>query len=764
MLNGLRMSGWVLVSSLTVLAGCGGGGGDSASTPAFNPDNTVVLGAIVSGVDNPSVGGATPFSVKCSGGQGTLSYAWDFGDGTTATSGAKVTHAYADMGRYTVSVSCTDKNARSRSSSLDVSVIKAVTGGSFPQKCTGTGSAGWCASSPLLTSISLRGLRVVDPNTIWVLGSDGRLLLTTDAGSNWSRLSLNFADGDADLRAIAPVDANSVWAVNGAGRLIYIANSATDGLGATLFYPFAAKTAQSLRAVGVVDAKTVWAVGANGVIVRTDDAGQTWTTQAANTSQTLNGLAIIDTHTAYAVGDNGTIVKTVDGGAHWVPQSSGTTQALLDIAMQTDKTGVVVGAAGTVLQTIDAGNTWTARNSGTTQNLTAVSKLGTAQFVAVGTGVTDASADSAIIASADGGASWALQSSGVSQPLRTVAALGSAFWVMGDAGTFLSNVNAGKWEDQHFATGNFAAFAAQDAYSQWVFGRDGTLFKTTDGGATWAMHKTVVSGVTSLVVADSVRAWATDTFGTVYATSDGGQSWTVLRSDLSHPLLAFAVTGMGNSVQTLWGVGTDAAAAVDKGYFVKSVDGGKSWTSTHLPGQSLTGLAVVDDTHAWAIGTTTILGQTVGAIYLTADGGVTWSAVTWNNNSAQTPSAIIALDGATAWVTTYDPTGHAKSQLISVAQVNGFISASALNLPTTQRLSAISFDSADQLAWIVGYDPAGVAQSAIYQVDLNGTNPSFSAQPSGTTQALLGVQVLDKNTVFSLTGTALLKTTTAGSQ
>ncbi len=55
------------------------------------------------------------------GGQGNLTYAWDFGDGNSSTSVAP-THAYASEGTYTVSLTITDENNDTASSSKDVTV------------------------------------------------------------------------------------------------------------------------------------------------------------------------------------------------------------------------------------------------------------------------------------------------------------------------------------------------------------------------------------------------------------------------------------------------------------------------------------------------------------------------------------------------------------------------------------------------------------------------------------------------------------------
>jgi PKD repeat protein len=57
-----------------------------------------------------------------SGDQGTLSYSWNFGDGTPAANGQSVSHAYADNAVYTVTLTVTDKNGGVGNDTLQVTV------------------------------------------------------------------------------------------------------------------------------------------------------------------------------------------------------------------------------------------------------------------------------------------------------------------------------------------------------------------------------------------------------------------------------------------------------------------------------------------------------------------------------------------------------------------------------------------------------------------------------------------------------------------
>ncbi|HEY3324998.1 MAG TPA: PKD domain-containing protein [Planctomycetota bacterium] len=69
----------------------------------------------------PAIGAAVQFT--CAASDSTaVSFAWDFGDGTTDTSGPTVTHTYASKGTYTVTVTASNANGKSDAESLTVTV------------------------------------------------------------------------------------------------------------------------------------------------------------------------------------------------------------------------------------------------------------------------------------------------------------------------------------------------------------------------------------------------------------------------------------------------------------------------------------------------------------------------------------------------------------------------------------------------------------------------------------------------------------------
>jgi len=90
----------------------------------------------------------------------------------------------------------------------------------------------------------------------------------------------------------------------------------------------------------------------------------------------LNGAYLLDSGVGVVVGDAGTIVKTTNAGMTWSPLPSGTTNALYDVYFFDGTQGVAVGEQGLIRRTTD-GWSWLAnRCSGVKDGLRSVSFSG----------------------------------------------------------------------------------------------------------------------------------------------------------------------------------------------------------------------------------------------------------------------------------------------------------------------------------------------------------------------------------------------------
>lgn len=242
------------------------------------------------------------------------------------------------------------------------------------------------------TTKALSAVSAADSSHAFAVGNGGIVLATSDRGRTWQPQASGTMNHLLDVQALSPSDALAVGAF---GTLL----STTDGgsmwvkraLKWSSLIPKVIKdtgpVAPNLNSVFFVSPAQGWIVGEFGLILHTDDGGETWSAQRAGSNlPQLVAVRFRDTLDGLAVGQTGVALRTADGGAHWTPIKTGTKQGLYGISLE-GRHGVVVGS-GVVLLTDDGGLTWREMKSiPGTMVLSSVTTVGE-DAIAVGPGPT----------------------------------------------------------------------------------------------------------------------------------------------------------------------------------------------------------------------------------------------------------------------------------------------------------------------------------------------------------------------------------------
>lgn len=168
---------------------------------------------------------------------------------------------------------------------------------------------------------TLYDLCYLDPNTVVIVGT-GIILKTTNAGETWDTLNA----GIKKFRSVDFTDLNSgVVVADSANKAILLRT--TDG-GTSWLQQTMETENLFLYDVSFSDHNNGTIVGEiysplynetqQGIILKTSDAGITWTNQNSGTKFYLNSISFNDNENGWVAGDKGTILHTTDGGVTFV--------------------------------------------------------------------------------------------------------------------------------------------------------------------------------------------------------------------------------------------------------------------------------------------------------------------------------------------------------------------------------------------------------------------------------------------------------------
>lgn len=242
-------------------------------------------------------------------------------------------------------------------------------------------------------------------------------------------------------------------------------------------------------------------------------------------------------------------------------------------------------------------------------------------------------------------AQWMPQLTGVDARLRGISAVSEKVaWASGTGGTVLRTVNGGdEWTNVSVRGADTLDFRDVDAFSDktaYVLsignGEASRIYKTTDGGATWALQ---LANKDPKVFLDAMAFWDA-TYGVAYSDSiDGrfviftttdGRTWNAVPGDRLPPALpnegAYAASGTNVAVHGnhVW-IGTTASRVLH------SADRGRTWTAaqTPIPTSDSAGIFSIDfrdAMHGVAVGGDYRReAEAVDNVAVTADGGKTWT-------------------------------------------------------------------------------------------------------------------------------------------
>jgi photosystem II stability/assembly factor-like uncharacterized protein len=471
-----------------------------------------------------------------------------------------------------------------------------------------------------LDTISAVAIDPVTPTTVYA-GVTGYLFKSLDGGSSWTALTWPGTAGSLQVLLVDPSVPTTVYA--GTDRAIVLSTDA--GSSWSLVYSPGASFG-GVKAITVNGPHVVYAGGSqNFGLVKSADGGRIWSRVSAPIFRALVSDSR-DPQVLYAGNYGAGVFKTTDGGTTWNAINAGLTDLLVRaLAIDPQSGALYAGTDGTgVFKSVDAGSHWSPASVGLSYPYM--------MALAVAPGapqVLYAGAEGAgLFRSTDGAGSWQESNGGFAgtQVQKLAAHPSSALLYAGVYGVDLLRINRGAdWSAGASPVPvpifQDIALSPSDPGAVWVAAFGG-LFKSTDGGSSWA-SKTPFDYVNIQSVAvdptNSSRVYCStyrSPDSSFFRSDDGGNTWTATNAGLlfaSRVATVQAILIDHDTPSTLYGLGLGTCGVY------KSTDGAGSWTSIPgLPDCALSAIAMDPRSPR------TLYVATLSGVAKTTDGGSTW--------------------------------------------------------------------------------------------------------------------------------------------
>ena len=323
---------------------------------------------------------------------------------------------------------------------------------------------------------------------------------------------------------------------------------AAPSIGAGFVDPLDAPAAQSplaakslLQGVAKAGSRLV-AVGQRGHIVYSTDNGASWKQASVPVSSDLTAVFFIDDKQGWAVGHDGVILHTADGGDKWSLQLSGRVANDLLLAAMERKAAAEPASEDAKKLLAEAQRY---KEQGADKPFLDVWFADPQNGYVVG-------AYNLIFRTRDGGTTWEPWFDRTDNPkffnLYAIRPAGGELFIAGEGGVVLKFDAAAQRFRALTVPYNGSFFGVADAGSAVVaFGLRGNVYRSADGGTTWAK---IDAGLPASIVgtartADGATLLA-DVGGRVVASSDGGRTFGKATLAQPMPLTGIADAGGGN--------------------------------------------------------------------------------------------------------------------------------------------------------------------------------------------------------------------------
>jgi photosystem II stability/assembly factor-like uncharacterized protein len=525
----------------------------------------------------------------------------------------------------------------------------------FPASSS-AGDQRWTTNGPWGGWVSCLAIDARTPTTLYAGTRGGGVFKSSNSGQNWKAINSGLTSTDIVALAIDPSAPATLYAGTSSGSgldggIFKTTNGGESWTGSyTFIQSFGGGTNILALAIDPSAPATIYAATSDDGILKSTDGGASWGGLPYGIRGDVLAISPTTPSTLYVGmrggcgalcvgGLCGGVFKSRDGGQSWEAINSGLScsdtvsnnrdVSVMAIDPSSPATLYIAGTDGGVFKSTNEGLTWTAVNAGlngTRVVALAIVPLSSSMLFA-------GTLDNGVFRSSNGGQSWESVNSGLSSTDVYCLAIDPSSPAILYAGT-----------------------------------QSGGVFKSTSSGGSWTASTTGLSSLGILALAIDPSSPATiyagavsQTFappselarGGVFKSSDGGGSWAAINTGLANT--AVQALAIDPSVPATLYAGTFSGSGFNGGIF-KTTNGSQSWTAS-LTNTDVYALAIHPSAPA------TIYASTSTGLQKSTDGGGSWKVIGdggyWLTIDPSDPATIYTsgsdvsrtTDGGVTWTT-----------------------------------------------------------------------------------------------------------------
>jgi photosystem II stability/assembly factor-like uncharacterized protein len=252
-------------------------------------------------------------------------------------------------------------------------------------KTTNGGSSWTALSAP--SAVTYYNVNFINENLGFIMGESGRIEKTTDGGATWVQKTSGIVHSIMASDILS--DGTTIYAAGGGSGIGVILKSSDAG---ETWTALAQPANVVFRGIDFdkTNPQTGYLVGeglagASNSIYKTTNGGSSWTLLTTPYSDISNffAVSVVDQNNFVAVGGNKRILKSANGGTNWSQLDNSAANYYRGVHFSNPTNGYVVGGNGKILFTSN-GTSFTSQNSGTQAILNDVIVVGCGTVIVVG--------------------------------------------------------------------------------------------------------------------------------------------------------------------------------------------------------------------------------------------------------------------------------------------------------------------------------------------------------------------------------------------